>query len=373
MIPSCVEGKTQDKMKITIRKPLAFSEIGLKDNQEDALYPNPQTVNTDQRVFLMCDGMGGHEHGEVASNTVSQTLGHALDESMNPREAFESAIEKAYEALDDKDTDESGKKMGTTLTCLILDDKGAYVAHIGDSRVYQIRPSSGLVLQTSDHSLVNDLLKAGELTEDEAQNYPHKNIITRAMQPHQERRSKAEIDLQGDVQAGDYFFLCCDGVLEQLTNQRLCEILSNKDLDDAGKLEKIKFECDGKTKDNYTCWLIPIDQVEKDSKEPENSEDVILAESIESESETPKAESIHYATEQESDPNLSASFKHKKSKNLFYIVLIILLLLAAFIGGYYVKSPRNDEGNWIKSFIQIGDTIQQQVPSSIDTNSANNN
>ena len=271
-------------MKITLRKPLAFSEIGRKENQEDALYPNPETVDIGQRVFLLCDGMGGHEHGEVASNTVAEAMGRALETSTNPREAFTSAMAAAYDALDAKDTDESGKKMGTTLTCLILDDMGAFVAHIGDSRVYQIRPSSGLVLQTSDHSLVNDLLKAGELTEEEAANYPHKNVITRAMQPHQEQHSKAEIDLQRDVQSGDYFFLCCDGVLEQLTNQRLCEILA-MDIPDPNKLALIKSECDGKTRDNYTCWLIPIDKVEKDSADenPDEAEEAIVAEAEEQE------------------------------------------------------------------------------------------
>lgn len=263
-------------MKITIRKPLAFSEIGRKDNQEDALYPNPATVGIDQKVFIMCDGMGGHEHGEVASQTVSAVLGQVLDSSTNPRADFQIALSAAYDALDAKDTNDGGKKMGTTMTCLILDENGAMIAHIGDSRVYHISPATGLKYQTTDHSLVQDLLRGGVITEEEAKVYPHKNIITRAMQPHQEKRSKAEIYSETNIQSGDYFFLCCDGVLEQLTNERLCEILSMP-IPDKDKLALIKAECDGKTKDNYTCWLIPIDTVEGVAEVTPDSEDVIMA------------------------------------------------------------------------------------------------
>ena len=150
-------------MKITIRQPLYFSEIGRKDNQEDFLYPNPATVGLGQRVFLMCDGMGGHEHGEIASKTVAMTMGIALDKAISedPRKAFEYALSSAYEMLDSADTDESGKKMGSTMTCLYLTPQGALMAHIGDSRIYQIRPSwydatsgrKGIKNVTSDHSV----------------------------------------------------------------------------------------------------------------------------------------------------------------------------------------------------------------------------
>ena len=130
-----------------------------------------------------------------------------------------------------------------------------------NQKTHHIRPDTGIVYQSSDHSLVNDLLRAGELTEEEAINFPQKNVITRAMQPNLERRHKADIYSFSDIQKGDYFFLCCDGVLEQLTNDKLCEILTDNKLSDNQKLDAIKQVCDGKTKDNYTCYLIPIDDV----------------------------------------------------------------------------------------------------------------
>lgn len=252
---------------IAIRKPLCFSEIGRKDNQEDYLYPAAAGVDT--RVFVLCDGMGGHDNGEVASRTAATTLGDFL--SRRPtvdKPTFEAGLAAAYNALDAVDTN-TAKKPGTTMTCLCLNDDSYLVAHIGDSRIYHIRPSlynpaekrGGILYQSSDHSLVNDLLKAGELTEAEARDFPQKNVITRAMQPHLEQRYRADVYMFDDIRGGDYFFMCCDGVLEQLSNEKLCEILAEASLDDAGKLAAIKAVCDGRTRDNYSCWLIPVDKV----------------------------------------------------------------------------------------------------------------
>lgn len=274
-------------MRITIRQPLTFSEIGRKDNQEDRVYPLGNEATTQNRVFVLCDGMGGHENGEVASETVSQALGKYLDNLLKgsssvTADMFREALTYAYDELDKRDTG-GFKKMGTTMTCLCLHNEGYLVAHIGDSRIYHIRPSltdaekgrQGIIYQSSDHSLVNDLLRAGELTEEEAQNFPQKNIITRAMQPNLERRHKADIYSFTDIKAGDYFFLCCDGVLEQLTNEQLCTILSDTTLNDEQKLSAIKSVCDGNTKDNYTCYLIPIENVISEEGDKKESNDII--------------------------------------------------------------------------------------------------
>lgn len=253
---------------ISIRQPLCFSEIGKKETQEDFIFPSHADIHT--RVFILCDGMGGHDNGEVASKTAATALGNYL--SSYPAityDIFEEGLSEAYNALDKIDTN-SVRKPGTTMTALCLNEDSYLVAHIGDSRIYHVRPSlfnaklnrGGILYQSSDHSLVNDLLKAGELTEEEARNFPQKNIITRAMQPHLQRRYKADVFMFDNIENGDYFFLCCDGILEQLDNNTLCRILANPKTDDKQKLAEIKTICDDKTRDNYTCWLIPIDKVE---------------------------------------------------------------------------------------------------------------
>lgn len=254
---------------ITIRQPLCFSEIGLKDNQEDYLYP-PDGADTQTRVFLMCDGMGGHDKGEVASRTAAMAMGRYLNTHPTVDvPTFEGALSAGYDALDDIDTG-STHKPGTTMTCLCLNEDSYLVAHMGDSRIYHIRPSlydsstgrGGVIYQSSDHSLVNDLIRAGEIKEEDARTFAQRNVITRAMQPHLETRYKADIYLFDNIESGDYFFLCSDGVLEQLTGSRLCEILADPAASDREKMNAIQEVCAGRTRDNYTCWLVPIDRVE---------------------------------------------------------------------------------------------------------------
>lgn len=259
-------------MIINTKEPLYFSEIGRKDNQEDFLWPCSDQEKSDSIVYILCDGVGGHDHGEIASKTVATALGECIvwmrnrkaDTNFTVKE-FGQALEYAYDALDTVDT-HAEKKMGTTLTCLLIHGGGIMAAHMGDSRIYHIRPSLGgnlssILYQSSDHSLVNELLLAGKITEAEAKTFPQRHAITRAMQPHQEKRCKADVYQITDVKEGDYFFLCSDGVLEQLSNENLCVILADNTLDDKGKMTAIRKICDGRTQDNYSCWLIPIDKV----------------------------------------------------------------------------------------------------------------
>jgi protein phosphatase len=275
-------------MKITIRRPLWFTEIGSKDNQEDFLWPSPAKVNERQRIFILCDGMGGQDSGEIASETAATSIGvyltsHRPKDGYITEELLNDALSYAYDELDKKDNPSSQRKMGTTMACVILHRGGVLAAHIGDSRIYHIRPSlantenglSGIIYQSADHSLVNDLIRAGELTEEEAKTFSQKNVITRAMQPHLERRYKAEVYNIDDVQQGDFFFICCDGVLEQLSNEKLGSIISEESFGDEDKAAAIKSVCDGKTKDNYSCWLIPIDEVTREDSDKESVEEVV--------------------------------------------------------------------------------------------------
>lgn len=313
---------------ISIRKPIYFTEKGRKDNQEDALWPLEATTAT--RAFILCDGMGGHDNGEVASQTAAAALGEFLSsKSEVDVDTFELALSKAYDALDDIDTN-SPKKPGTTMTCLCLNENSYLVAHIGDSRIYHIRPTlfnaqigrGGIIYQSSDHSLVNDLLKAGELTEEEARNFPQKNVITRAMQPHLPKRYKADVYEFDDIESGDYFFLCCDGVLEQLSNEDLCRILADRNMSDEQKLAEIKAICDDRTRDNYTCWLIPIDKV-----------------CIKSRSKVSNTIQAEIEVEEEQKPQLELTAKRKthfQKLTKRTIILGVLIFVALIVCGVLV-------------------------------------
>lgn len=254
-------------------EPYSIHELGKRQNQEDSLFPNDGQSSTDDRLFILCDGMGGHEKGEVASSTVCEAISKMIlsrwhtDEPLSD-ELLLQAIDAAYDALDEKD-DNAVKKMGTTLTLLCLHANGATVAHIGDSRVYQFRPSKGIVFRTQDHSLVNDLVKIGEITEEEAKTHPQKNVITRAMQPHQPHRAKADIAHLTDIQSGDYFFLCSDGMLEQTSDENLFNVITKQGISNEEKVNMLRNLTD-ENSDNHTAHLIYIDKVKDNGKWPKN-------------------------------------------------------------------------------------------------------
>lgn len=331
------------RMKITIRQPLCFSEIGRKDNQEDCIYPSAEAVSVQNKFFVLCDGMGGHENGEVASATVCNSLGRYLDEHqpedgvMTP-EQFKQALEYAYNELDKKDVG-GIKKMGTTMTCLYLHRNGYLVAHIGDSRIYHIRPNTGIMYQSSDHSLVNDLLRVGELTEEEALNFPQKNIITRAMQPNLECRHKADVYSFNDIKKGDYFFLCSDGVLEQLTNDKLCEILATSNLSDCQKLNAIKNICDGKTKDNYTCYLIPVDDVVVENEDTQvNNGEIIVGVELNEENDIAISE-----VPTSSNKNKISTQTRLSHHNKWLLLLSVLLLIVGSCTAFFYFSQEKED------------------------------
>ena len=345
-------------MKISIRQPLWFTEIGAKDNQEDYLWPNPQKVNERQRIFILCDGVGGQDSGEVASQTAATSIGVYLT-SHRPKDGYVSedllneALLYAYDELDKKDNPLSQRKMGTTMACIVVHRGGVLAAHIGDSRIYHIRPSlanvenglSGIIYQSADHSLVNDLIRAGELTEEEARNFTQKNVITRAMQPNLERRYKADIYNIDDIQEGDFFFICCDGVLEQLSNERLGSIVAEESLSDEDKIAAIKSVCDGKTKDNYSCWLIPINEVISESSDLKADEEVVATVSS---TDVVLSKKGNIGVKSNSNVVINAPTDKKSTFRRWLIGVFSFLLVFAVISGFiFLKNPfgTSQEGN----------------------------
>ena len=247
-------------MKISIYPPLAIYELGQRANQEDAI------AQWNDQLFVLCDGMGGHEKGEVASQTVCQSLTLWFERNVNPNEPFtddqlRDALEYAYQQLD-RFADDSPKPMGTTLALLYICRNGVTAAHIGDSRIYHIRPDVGVLYQSRDHSLVFDLFQAGEITYEEMATFPQKNIITRAMSPGEENRHRPDIIHITDIQPGDYFYMCSDGMLEEMTNDGLVTLLSSNATDEE-KRQRLT-DATANNQDNHSAWLIRVNDIIKE-------------------------------------------------------------------------------------------------------------
>ncbi len=257
-------------MNITLFPPQAIYETGKRDNQEDSIFPAIGKATDKARIFVLCDGMGGHEHGEVASQTVCETIPRFLSEHWPEDDRVSDqlvtdAIEAAYKALDGKD-DGAAKRMGTTLTLVILHANGCTAAHIGDSRIYHIRTAEKRLLYRSrDHSLVFDLFQAGEISFEEMSTSKQKNIITKAMQPGIDNRCRPDITHIGDLRDGDYIYMCSDGMLERMDDSVLTEILCSADSDDDKRKKLIKETKDNS--DNHSAFLIHIQKATKESGE----------------------------------------------------------------------------------------------------------
>ena len=246
-------------------KPYSLNEIGRRSNNEDSIFPPKNKADEATRFFVVCDGMGGHENGEVASTSVCNSFASFLkdvspndfDESM-----FNRALNFAFDELDNLDNQSvTLRKMGTTIAFLFLNDDMAFMAHIGDSRIYHIRKDdkgeTSIMYKSFDHSLVNELLHAEVITQEEAINHPKRHLITRFLSPNMERRSKATIHITQDIQAGDHFLLCTDGILESLTDDLLLSIIADTDNDKA-IINTIQALCQEHSSDNYSAWLVPI-------------------------------------------------------------------------------------------------------------------
>ncbi|GHV49704.1 serine/threonine protein phosphatase [Bacteroidia bacterium] len=251
-------------MNITIGKPCAISEKGNKTNNEDFIYPSPEVVTSDQRLFLVCDGVGGAEKGEVASALACEHFQTYFSSMLGREEPTYEFIQKAIqytEANFDTYVDEypEAKGMGTTLTMLYIGASGITLAHIGDSRIYQFR-NGEIVYRTEDHSLVNSFVKLGQITPEEAMHHAQKHVILRSIQGS-DSHVEADVAFVDDVQPGDYFFLCTDGIMENLSDEALSAIFQKQLPPDILKDELVGL-CDGKTHDNYSFYIIPIQSVQ---------------------------------------------------------------------------------------------------------------
>jgi serine/threonine protein phosphatase PrpC len=250
-------------MKIQINQPIPVHGPGKRANNEDSLFPPPGAATATDALFMVCDGVGGSEKGEIASDLACRSVAayyqrHRVTASDDA--SVHNAIAFAQAEIERYGRDNPGSQgMATTLTFLHLHERGATVAHIGDSRVYHVR--NGKVLWcTRDHSYVNDLVKAGVITEEQARTHPRRNVIMRALQGG-EPDTRADIHHITDLAAGDYFFLCSDGILESVDENALLGILSAPTPDNA-KMEQVRKLCEQFSNDNFTAYLVPVHSVE---------------------------------------------------------------------------------------------------------------
>jgi len=260
-------------MIIKINAPVGIYEIGARAKQEDALFPSLGELQQEQQVVVVCDGIGGHDYGEIASSVVSRAVGawvrdYVSDDSPMTYEKALEAVAFAQEQLNAASREHpSDKPMGTTLAMLVIGRNGIVAAHIGDSRIYHVRPSSGTILYRSrDHSLVNDLFMKGVLSRRETELSTKRSILTRAMLPSPQPAQTPDVAMITNVEPGDYFLVCSDGVCGEITDEQLLEVLMRNNSGDQMKLAAIQMLAKNGS-DNRTAVLFQVDSVHHEEGE----------------------------------------------------------------------------------------------------------
>jgi PPM family protein phosphatase len=227
-------------------------------------------ICAEEGLFVVCDGMGGAAAGEVASRVAVEAVlksvcgprpavasrdtdpGLSADES-EMSEMLRDAISDANHMVFSQASNDSRLHgMGTTLVALLVQGETVLVAHVGDSRCYRLRDGE-LEQLTRDHSLVDEQVKLGQLTREEADRSPLRNVITRAV--GSQRSVSAEIS-QLESAPGDLFLLCSDGLTRELTDGRIESMLQKADDLDASCKELIDASNEAGGRDNVTCVLV---------------------------------------------------------------------------------------------------------------------
>jgi protein phosphatase len=221
-----------------------------RDNEDNAFVRAP--------LFVVADGMGGAQAGEVASKLAVEEFHDALPDEGSAEERLTDRIRAANRRIYDLSrTEHEHAGMGTTLTAAYLDDDHLAVAHVGDSRAYIFRDGE-LTRLTQDHSLVEELVRQGKLTEEQAAEHPQRSIITRAL------------GIEGDVEvdtwtysmrAGDVVLLCSDGLTSMIGEERIGQILRDEPSLDRAADGLIGAANDAGGRDNITVVLFRLEEV----------------------------------------------------------------------------------------------------------------
>jgi PPM family protein phosphatase len=209
-------------------------------------------------LFVVADGMGGAQAGEVASQIAVEAFQQGLPDSGSSEERLSERVQEANRRIYDRSRSEFGREgMGTTLTAAFLDDAHVAIAHVGDSRAYLFRDGS-LRRLTQDHSLVDELVRRGKLTEAQAAEHPQRSIITRALGPE----PTVEVDTWTyPVRAGDVLLLCSDGLTSMIPEDRIEQILSSSTALDSAADQLIDEANEAGGRDNITVVLFRLEEV----------------------------------------------------------------------------------------------------------------
>jgi PPM family protein phosphatase len=273
-------------------------------------------------LFAVADGMGGAQAGEVASRLAASALEGEGSDGLQGLERIDALIQEANRRIYDRaSTDPAASGMGTTMTVALVEGMTVALGHVGDSRAYLVRGEQMEQL-TDDHSLVNELLKSGRLSEEEAHAHPQRSVITRAV------GTDPDVDVDGfsiEAEEGDVFLLCSDGLTDMVEDEEILELV-HEHRDDLEKAVKalVSAANRGGGEDNITAVAFRIS-----ADGPVSPEDTVAMPAITGDQEEPDEqtrEQVHEPAPAATPPAADA-----RRVRLVLIGLIVLLIAAALL------------------------------------------
>lgn len=218
------ELRVRPKVTVACKTDLGRVRENNEDKFEYYLPEDDATLASRGLVFLVCDGMGGHAAGQIASELAAKTFidVYLHHPSEDPATAMHSAVSAANRFVVDVGRAVPARRgMGTTLSGLVLLQDRAYTCQVGDSRIYRLR-SGQMDRLTNDHTWVEEAVRSGTLKPEEAETHMYKHVLTRAIGSETELRADVE---SMDLQAGDLFLLCSDGLLNHVDDETIADHL----------------------------------------------------------------------------------------------------------------------------------------------------
>lgn len=231
-------------------------------------------------IFAVADGVGGAQAGEVASQTAMEVLDEAFrhqEEDADIEDLMEIAIQRANNSIFRMSREHPKlSMMATTIVALHLNGKIATIGHVGDSRLYRLKPDGNLQRETIDHSIVEEEVQAGRMTRAQAASHPSRNVISRAVGAEE----GVEVDLKTiEIEGGTTFLLCSDGITRHVSDEEIRELLSGAQELQA-ICEELKRRCyERGAEDNLTAVIVRVgDYIPKLAPLSEDDEKTIIRE-----------------------------------------------------------------------------------------------
>ena len=239
-------------------KTFSITDAGaIREMNQDFYFSSDTAVGNLPNLFIVADGMGGHKAGDYASRyTIERVVGIGIEKcrGMNRYPSIKEAINKANELLvAESREDEAKRGMGTTLVVGTIIGNKLFVANIGDSRLYIVGGTEQIRQITRDHSLVDEMVRMGEINADEARVHPDKNIITRAVGAADHVEADFfEVELCED----DRILLCTDGLTNMVRDKEICDTIRQNDNIETAASQLVAMANANGGRDNITVMII---------------------------------------------------------------------------------------------------------------------